>query len=47
MKLSAEAAIDRSARNYSVKERGKKSGVLELSLLGRVQSRLLSCSTTS
>jgi tyrosine-protein kinase Etk/Wzc len=33
-KRSAEAAIDDLRRNYSVKERGKKSGVLELSLLG-------------
>ncbi|KFB71432.1 MAG: putative tyrosine-protein kinase in cps region [Candidatus Accumulibacter phosphatis] len=34
-KLSAETAIDDLRRNYSVKERGKKSGVLELSLLGQ------------
>ncbi|HNO13848.1 Tyrosine-protein kinase Wzc [Candidatus Accumulibacter phosphatis] len=34
-KLSAESAIDDLRRNYSVKERGKKSGVLELSLLGQ------------
>jgi tyrosine-protein kinase Etk/Wzc len=33
-KRSAEAAIDDLRRNYSVKERGKKSGVLELSLMG-------------
>jgi len=35
IKLSAETAIDDLRRNYSVKERGKKSGVLELSLLGQ------------
>jgi tyrosine-protein kinase Etk/Wzc len=33
-KRSAEAAIDDLRSSYSVKERGKKSGVLELSLLG-------------
>jgi len=33
-KLSAESAIDDVRRRYSVKERGKKSGVLELSLTG-------------
>ena len=35
IKRSAEAAIDDLRRNYTVKERGKKSGVLELSLLGQ------------
>ncbi|HOG04347.1 MAG TPA: polysaccharide biosynthesis tyrosine autokinase, partial [Accumulibacter sp.] len=35
IKRSAEATIDDLRRNYSVKERGKKSGVLELSLLGQ------------
>jgi tyrosine-protein kinase Etk/Wzc len=34
MRLSAEAAIDQLRSAYSVKERGKKSGVLELSLQG-------------
>ncbi|MEF8698563.1 MAG: polysaccharide biosynthesis tyrosine autokinase [Candidatus Accumulibacter sp. UW20] len=34
MKRSAEAAIDSLRAGYSVKERGKKSGILELSLLG-------------
>ncbi len=35
MKLSAEAAIDDLRKNYAVKERGKKSSILELSLLGK------------
>ena len=35
IKRSAEAAIGDLRRNYTVKERGKKSGVLELSLLGQ------------
>jgi len=35
IKRSAEATIDDLRRNYSVKERGKKSGVLELSLIGQ------------
>uniref|UniRef100_UPI0035AE1AF4 polysaccharide biosynthesis tyrosine autokinase n=1 Tax=Accumulibacter sp. TaxID=2053492 RepID=UPI0035AE1AF4 len=34
MKLSAETAVDNLRRNYSVKERGKKSSLLELSLTG-------------
>ena len=34
MKLSAETAVDDLRRNYSVKERGKKSSLLELSLTG-------------
>lgn len=34
MKRSMESAIDELRKQYSVKERGKKSGVLELSLLG-------------
>lgn len=34
IRRSAEAAIDAVRSQYSVKERGKKSGVLELSLLG-------------
>ncbi|WP_300318774.1 polysaccharide biosynthesis tyrosine autokinase [Accumulibacter sp.] len=33
-KLSTETAIDELRKNYSVKERGKKSSVLELSLVG-------------
>lgn len=33
-KLSAESAIDDLRKRYVVKERGKKSGVLELSLVG-------------
>lgn len=33
-KRSAESAIDEVRKQYDVKERGKKSGVLELSLLG-------------
>jgi len=35
MKRSAEVAITNLRNSYSVKERGKKSGVLELSLLGQ------------
>lgn len=34
MKRSSELAIDEVRKQYSVKERGKKSGILELSLLG-------------
>lgn len=34
MKRSAEAAVDDLRKRYSVKERGKKSGILELSLTG-------------
>ncbi len=34
-KLAAETAIDDLRRDYTVKERGKKSGILELSLLGK------------
>jgi tyrosine-protein kinase Etk/Wzc len=39
-KLSAETAIDNLRRNYSVKERGKKSGVLELSLVGQKPAQI-------
>ncbi|SBT08624.1 Capsular exopolysaccharide family [Candidatus Accumulibacter aalborgensis] len=35
MKQSSESAIDDLRKQYSVKERGKKSGILELALLGR------------
>ncbi|EXI85240.1 MAG: Tyrosine-protein kinase etk [Candidatus Accumulibacter sp. BA-94] len=35
VKLSAETAIESLRKNYSVKERGKKTGVLELSLVGK------------
>jgi len=34
-KLSPETAIESLRKNYSVKERGKKTGVLELSLVGK------------
>jgi tyrosine-protein kinase Etk/Wzc len=34
MKLSAETAVDSLRKNYSVKERGKKSSLLELNLVG-------------
>ncbi len=40
MKLSAETAIDNLRRNYSVKERGKKSGVLELSMVGQKPAQI-------
>ncbi len=39
-KLSAETAIDNLRRNYSVKERGKKSGVLELSMVGQKPAQI-------
>ena len=35
MKQSSDSAIDDLRKQYSVKERGKKSGILELALLGR------------
>ncbi|WP_300450045.1 polysaccharide biosynthesis tyrosine autokinase [Accumulibacter sp.] len=34
MKRSAESAVDELRKRYSVKERGKKSGILELTLTG-------------
>lgn len=34
-KLAAETAIDDLRRDYTVKERGKKSGILELGLIGK------------
>ncbi|MER2601328.1 MAG: polysaccharide biosynthesis tyrosine autokinase [Candidatus Competibacter phosphatis] len=40
MKQSSEAAIDDLRKQYSVKERGKKSGILELALLGRDADRI-------
>ena len=40
MKQSSESAIDDLRKQYSVKERGKKSGILELALLGRDADRI-------
>lgn len=40
IKRSAESAIDEVRKQYAVKERGKKSGVLELSLLGDDSARI-------
>ncbi|MCM8594283.1 polysaccharide biosynthesis tyrosine autokinase [Accumulibacter sp.] len=40
MRLAPETAVDALRRDYSVKERGKKSGVLELSLLGYEPERI-------
>lgn len=42
MKRSSELAIDEVRKQYSAKERGKKSGVIELSLLGQDSNRIVS-----
>ncbi|MCB1965439.1 polysaccharide biosynthesis tyrosine autokinase [Accumulibacter sp.] len=39
-KLSAEMAVDELRKNYSVKERGKKTSIIEVSLLGPVPAEI-------